>query len=126
MAGFSLGQDGQTVDDFVLSRPGNAFRKLKEEMDKQPGWEVPGGTSFKILLNRRICFIPKYNSPVALREAKLVGCRKDRLMIHELECPNDFHYGGEVVYGKVRSVFPPYTLATPVLRGSRIGRHNFF
>lgn len=44
-----LRQYGQSPDDFIYSRPGKAFIKVKEEMDKQPGYEVPGGTSFKIL-----------------------------------------------------------------------------
>src|SRR5690349_7871408 len=44
-----LHQYGQSMDDFIYSRPGKAFRKLKEEMDKLPTFEVPGGTSFKIL-----------------------------------------------------------------------------
>ena len=44
-----LRQYGQTMDDFIYSHPGKAFTKLREKMDKQPGFEVPGGTSFKIL-----------------------------------------------------------------------------
>ena len=44
-----LRQYGQSPGDFIYSLPGKAFRKVKDEMDKQPGYEVPGGTSFKIL-----------------------------------------------------------------------------
>jgi hypothetical protein len=44
-----LREHGQSWDDFIYSRPGKTFRKIREEMDKQPGYEVPGGTSFKIL-----------------------------------------------------------------------------
>ena len=45
----SLRQKGQSIDDFIFSRPGKAFGKVKEQMDKQPGYEVPGGTSFDVL-----------------------------------------------------------------------------
>lgn len=44
-----LRQQGQTMDDFLFSRPGGAFRKVNKEMEKQPGYEVPGEISFKIL-----------------------------------------------------------------------------
>ena len=45
-----LREHGQSMDDFLHSRPGKAFRSINEEMDKKPGYEVPGGTSFEILL----------------------------------------------------------------------------
>jgi len=48
-----------TEDDFVLSRKGKAFMKLKEEMDRQPGYEVPGGTSFKITFESPNLFYSK-------------------------------------------------------------------
>ena len=49
----------QSMDDFVLSRKGKAFRKVKDEMDRQPGFEVPGGTSFKILFELPNLFYSK-------------------------------------------------------------------
>jgi hypothetical protein len=45
----NLREYGRTMDDFINGYPGKAFAKLREEMDKQPGFEVPGGTSFRIL-----------------------------------------------------------------------------
>jgi hypothetical protein len=54
-----LRQGGQSPGDFIYSRPGKAFRKVKEEMDKQPGYEVPGGTSFKILFELANLFYSK-------------------------------------------------------------------
>jgi hypothetical protein len=54
-----LREHGQSMNDFVLSRPGKAFRKVNEEMDKQPGYDVPGGTSFKILFEAGNLFYSK-------------------------------------------------------------------
>jgi hypothetical protein len=54
-----LEEHGQSMDDFLFSRPGKAFMKVKEEMDKQPGYEVPGGTSFKILFELPNLFYSK-------------------------------------------------------------------
>jgi hypothetical protein len=54
-----LREHGQSMDDFLLSRPGKAFMKVKEEMDRQPGYEVPGGTSCKILFELPNLFYSK-------------------------------------------------------------------
>ncbi len=39
----------QSMDDFFFSRPGKAFGKVNEKMERQPGYEVPGGFHFKVL-----------------------------------------------------------------------------
>jgi hypothetical protein len=54
-----LRQGVQSPGDFIYSRPGKAFRKVKEEMDKQPGYDVPGGTPFKILFELPNLFYSK-------------------------------------------------------------------
>jgi hypothetical protein len=54
-----LERSGQSMDDFLLSRKGKAFMKVKEEMDRQPGYEVPGATSFKILFELPNLFYSK-------------------------------------------------------------------
>src|SRR2546423_3372506 len=55
----SLRQQGQSIDDFLLSRPGKAFRKVKEEMERQSRYEVPGGISFKVLFELPNLFYSK-------------------------------------------------------------------
>jgi hypothetical protein len=47
--GRRLREGGQSPGDFIYGRPGKAFRRVRDGMDRQPGYEVPGGTSFKIL-----------------------------------------------------------------------------
>ena len=54
-----LRQHGQSPGGFIYSRPGKAFKKVREEMDKQPGYDVPGGTPFKILFELPNLFYSK-------------------------------------------------------------------
>ena len=44
-----LHEEGQSPGDFINSRPGKAFVRIRDEMESQPGYEVQGGTSFRIL-----------------------------------------------------------------------------
>lgn len=55
-----LERTGQSTNDFVVYRKGQAFLKVKEEMDRQPGYEVPGGT----FSNCRTSSIPRQSSPM--------------------------------------------------------------
>jgi hypothetical protein len=54
-----LRQGRQSPGDSIYSRPGKAFRKVREEMDKQRGYDVPGGISFKILFELPNLFYSK-------------------------------------------------------------------
>jgi hypothetical protein len=41
----------QSTEDFMWGRKGKAFRALHADMGKQAGFNVPGGTRFKILVD---------------------------------------------------------------------------
>jgi hypothetical protein len=54
MNGLSSANEKEKLSTFLESRPSKVYRKLASDMGKEPGYDVPGQTRFRILFESNV------------------------------------------------------------------------